>query len=276
MLRRLSWRLGRRLYTSARGEQIAAEIDSDGEAYLQARVIANVTETRLQVLDVGANQGDWTRRFIAQLPDDRRARDRVHVDLFEPVPATRERLAATLTSIDSVEFCQVHDLALSDMAGRFEMAVMSETGGTNSLHFDGSSEAPPGGWVSVETQTLSAFCAAHGVTHIHLMKCDTEGHDFKVIKGARDLLAARCIDVLQFEYNHRWVFSRSFLKDVFEIVKGLPYRVGKLEPRSIEVYATWHPELERFFQSNYVLVNEAVLGWFSMRYGAFDESNTYA
>jgi FkbM family methyltransferase len=275
-LRRLSWRLGRRLYTSARGEQIAVEIESDGEAYLQARVIANVRDARLHVIDIGANQGDWTRHLIDQLPAGHRSPGRVRVDLFEPVPATRRRLGAVLEAIDSAGLCVVHDLAISDVAGHFEMAVMSDTGGTDTLHFDDSSEVPPGGWVSVETQTLSAFCAAHGFDHLHLVKCDAEGHDLKVIMGARDLLAARRIDVMQFEYNHRWVFSRSFLKDVFDLVRGLPYRVGKLEPRGIEVYEAWHPEIERFFQSNYVLIHEPVLSWLDVRYGAFDVSNTYA
>jgi FkbM family methyltransferase len=113
-----------------------------------------VRDARLHVVDIGANQGDWTRQFIAQLPADRRLPDRVRIDLFEPVPATRKRLAAVLTDIDSVGLCKVHDLALSDVAGHFEMAIMSETGGTNSLHFDGSSEGPPGGWVSVETRSV--------------------------------------------------------------------------------------------------------------------------
>ncbi len=276
-LRRLFWRLGRRLYTSARGEQIAVDIESDGEAYLQARVIANAPAARLQVFDIGANEGDWTRCLINQLPADRRSRDRVRVDVFEPVPATRKRLAAVLAEIDPAGVCKVHDFAVSDVVGRFMMAIMSDTGGTNTLHFENDgSEDPPGGWVSVETQTLSAFCAAQGIAHVHLVKCDAEGHDLMVIRGARDLLAGRRIDVLQFEYNHRWIFSRSFLKDVFDLVKGLPYRIGKLAPRGIEIYEAWHPEIERFFQSNYVLVSETALGWFDVRYGAFDEFNTYA
>jgi FkbM family methyltransferase len=277
-LRRLSWRLGRRLYTSARGEQIALEIGSDGEAYLQAQVIANVpSDVRLRVFDIGANQGDWTRHFISLLPDDRRSSERVHVDLFEPIPATRARLAAaTLAMADRAVICEVHSAAISNVAGQFKMAIMSDTGGTNSLHFDGSSEVPPGGWASVDTQTIADFCALRGIAHVHLVKCDTEGHDLKVIEGARTLLADGRIDVLQFEYNHRWVFSRSFLKDVFELVKGLPYCLGKLEPRWIEVYDAWHPELERYFQSNYVLVRAPALDWFDVRRGTFDASNTYA
>jgi hypothetical protein len=156
------------------------------------------------------------------------------------------------------------------------MAIMSETGGTNSLHFDGSADSPPGGWITIQTETLSAFCRARSLDHLHLVKCDAEGHDLKVLQGALDLLAQGRIDVFQFEYNHRWVFSKSFLKEVFEITRGFAYRIGKIEPASIELFDEWHPELDRFFQSNYVLISERALKWFNVHHGTFDESNTYA
>jgi hypothetical protein len=44
-----------------------------------------------------------------------------------------------------------------------------------------------------------------------------------VIKGALPLLREGRIGVLQFEYTIRWIASRSFLKDIFEIIAGLPY-----------------------------------------------------
>lgn len=117
-LRRLAWRVGRRLYTSARGERMATQIESDGETYLQEQVIANVPqETTLQFLDIGANQGDWTSHLLSQLPNNRRLHHRVRVNLFEPIAATRERLAATLAAIDTDGLCEVHALALSNSAG---------------------------------------------------------------------------------------------------------------------------------------------------------------
>jgi FkbM family methyltransferase len=276
-LRRLAWRLGRRLYVSARGEQIAVDIESDGETYLQAQVIANIPPAeKLQALDIGANQGDWTKRLLSLAPPTRYNKECLSVELFEPVPSTRERLFKMLQMTDKDGVCQVHSLAISNQAGSFQMALLSETGGTNSLHFDGSAEQPPGGWITVQTSTLMEFCARRGIDRIHLAKCDAEGHDFKILEGAKELFAAQRIDVLQFEYNHQWVFSRCYLKDVFDLVRGLPYRVGKLEPDSIEIYDDWHPELDRFFQSNYVLIAEAALGWFCIRRGSFDRSNTYA
>ena len=157
--------------------------------------------------------------------------------------------------MDSERLCHIQEIALSDVAGQFDMAIMSEMGGTNSLHFDGSAETPPGGWLRIRTETLTNFCLNNGIVHVHLAKCDTEGNDSKVILGAYELLSRGAIDVLQFEYNHRWVFSRTFLKDVFDLIQELPYRIGKLEPHSVELYDGWHYELDRFFQTNYVLLH---------------------
>lgn len=277
VLRRLAWRLGRRLYVSARGEQIAADIESDGETYLQAQVIANIPPAeKLQALDIGANQGDWTKHLLSLAPPTRYNKKCLSVELFEPVPSTRERLFKMLQMTDKEGVCQVHSLAISNQAGSFQMAIMSETGGTNSLHFDGSANQPPGGWITVQTSTLTEFCASRVIDRIHLVKCDTEGHDFKVLAGAKELFATGRIDVFQFEYNHQWIFSRCYLKDVFDLMKRMPYRVGKLQPGSIEIFDEWHPELDRFFQSNYVLIADDALGWFDVKRGTFDAANTYA
>jgi FkbM family methyltransferase len=277
VLRRLVWRIGRRLYTTARGEQMSLEIETDGEAYLAKCVLNGVSsETTIQVLDIGANQGDWIRCLLAQIPAPCRTPNRVRIDAFEPVPSTRNRLLKTLSEIDSNGLVKIHPLALSDQAGSASMAIMSETGGTNSLHFDGTGDDPPGGWITVQTETLFSFCNTQGLNHLHLVKCDAEGHDLKVLQGALQLFVQGRIDVFQFEYNHRWVFSRSFLKDVFDLKRGLSYKIGKIEPASIELYEEWHPELDRFFQSNYVLISEQAIKWFNVHCGMFDETNSYA
>lgn len=132
------------------------------------------------------------------------------------------------------------------------------------------------GFVPVELATLDLYCAEASVDHIHIVKCDTEGNDLAVMRGAAGLLAAGRIDVLQFEYNQRWINARAFLKDVFELVEALPYRVGRVMPESIELFDAWHPELERFYQSNYVLVREPSLHGLNARGGAFDNSNSFA
>jgi FkbM family methyltransferase len=274
--RRIAWRLGRRVYCAARGEPHRNDIAINGEAYVQSCIVRAVDlATPLHVVDIGANQGDWTISLLGILPAERSAKGNVTIDLFEPVPSTVERLQTALASAGEGVHTRVHALALSDRSGQVRLAVMSETGGTNTLHSEGGTIAPPSRWIDIESAMLDDFCAAHAIAHIHLAKCDTEGHDLRVLKGARRMLSESRVDAFQFEYNHRWVFSRSFLKDVFELAADLPYAVARIMPAHIELLPEWHPELERFFEANYLLVRKEALDWFDVTTGRFDVSNTY-
>lgn len=276
LIRRFAWRLGRRLYTSARAEQIDLDIETDGEADLIAMVVRNTGPTCV-VFDIGANQGDWSERFLMEFErTDGQPKGQLRLELFEPVPSTISRLNAKIERYVSAGVARVNTVAISDEAGSFEMAIMSETGGTNSLHFDPQAGDPPGGWIKVETVRLDDFCVANGIIQIDMIKCDTEGNDYKVLKGASRMLKAGAINIVQFEYNHRWVFGRAYLKDVFDLISGSPYSLGKIVPGGVELYDGWHMELERFFQSNYVLVHERALPWIAAHRGTFDISNTYA
>lgn len=275
----MSWRLSRRVYIASRGDLRGNDIATNGESYVQRCVLdatAAGSET-LRVCDIGANEGEWTLSLLAQMPASRKP-GAYTVDLFEPVPSTAARLRTFLEKAPGpAAALRIHNLALSDQAGHVRMAIMSQTGGTNSIHYDGSAgETPPGGYADVETMTLTEFARSNRIERFDLVKCDTEGHDSKVIAGARPLLAERRIAVLQFEYNHRWILARSFLKDVFDTVSGLPYHVARIMPGHIELLPVWHPELDRFFEANYLLVRDDALTWFDARAGRFDDTNTYA
>ncbi len=276
-LRRLAWRLGRRLYCAARGEPRADDIATDGESYVQRCLIAATAPGRaLCVFDIGANCGDWSASFLDALPPERGGAARISLHLFEPVPATRQVLQRRLAQMKGSEIAEVHALAMSNECGGAPMAIVSDTGGRNSLSLDNEHTPRAENTIEVEKTTLADFCRQRGIGHVNLVKSDTEGHDLSVLRGARELLAAGRVDLFQFEYNHTWVFSRAFLKDVFELVEGLPYRVARIRPNRIEILDAWHPELERFFHANYLLVREPALAWFDVRFGTFDQSNTYA
>ncbi len=100
-LARLKWRLGRRLYMDARGEQRSGAIDRNGETFAQQCVVRNTEDApKLVVLDIGANQGEWTEHLLMGLSQERRTSRRLAVYAFEPVPATAERIVAVLSDRD--------------------------------------------------------------------------------------------------------------------------------------------------------------------------------
>lgn len=273
--RRLKWRLGRYIYLQARGV-VANNIDTNGEAYVQACVLrgAGNSGVPLTVFDVGANLGAWTSSLIKQAPADLVERSKIW--MFEPVPETFKKLKNNVNQMENGHIAEAYPLAMSDEAGESEMVVLSETGGTNSLEFDDKMAAGAIKKVKIKKTTLDTFCREHGVGHIHLLKCDTEGHDAHAVLGAREMLREGRLDVVQFEYNHRWIYARSYLKDMFDLIDGLPYRLGRICPDHIEIFKEWHFELEHFFEGNYVIIREPALVWFDAREGTFDVSNTYA
>lgn len=272
--RRTTWRLARRLYCVSRGEPQKHDIASDGEEYVQRCVlVATQNEHSINVADIGANRGDWSLSFLnahAQFGD---IDSTVQLHLFEPEPNAHASLQGRFSAPASAT-TRLHLLALSDSEGSAKLARVAPQSGRNTLVPGADTCAKDE--VDVRTTTLSIFCRDHGIDHLQLVKTDTEGHDLAVMRGARDLLASGHIDVYQFEYNHTWVYARAFLRDVFELTAGLPYRIARLRPASIEILNAWHPELERFFHANYLLVREPALEWFDVHYGNFDERNTYA
>ena len=272
---RLKWRLGRKLYCDARGEQTSGDMKRNGEAFLQRCVLANApADAPIVAFDVGANQGEWTCALLAAAPDVLLTPDRLQIHAFEPVPSTADVFSEAIASQAGADRVTLNRFALSDEAGETEIAVYDDGAGTNSLHFSRDPRRPKR-TETVSLKTLDQYCADMQIKHVHLVKCDTEGHDAHVINGAKESLKAGRIDVMQFEYNQRWIFSRSFLRDVFEMIDRTDYTLGRVDPSSITLFDTWHFELDRFFQSNYALIHERALDWTPTVHGGFDEANTY-
>lgn len=265
----VSYRLGRALYMQARGD-IANDMASNGELMVQQCVI-NASQARnngkLVCFDVGANIGDWSSALLTRCASVQYQSLELYV--FEPVPPTLSVLQERLGPQGHIHY---ESFALSSADGTDVMYINGATAGTNSLHCE-QADSPPHS-ISINKITAARFCSLNNIDTIHLFKSDTEGHDMEVIVGAIPLLQEGKIAVLQFEYNHRWIFSRHYLKDVFDLTEGIPYHIGKICPDHIEVFDKWHPEHERFFEANYVLLREDTLHWFDVRACNIDAHNT--
>ncbi|HXH29511.1 MAG TPA: FkbM family methyltransferase [Bacteriovoracaceae bacterium] len=247
-------------------------IGENGEEWVQSCVLdaCRGNMRRVVVFDVGANIGDWLHSLLG-VAEHLGCLSQLDVHAFEPVPSTYERLLNRAQNDLRAASVEVVCLAMSSSEGSDSIFVVGDGAGTNSLH-QGSSSVYTQSLV-IAKDTIDHYLQENNIVMVHLLKCDTEGHDMEVLRGAQDSLRHERIRVLQFEYNHRWVYSRNFLKDVFDLIADLPYGVGKVTPGFIEFYSEWHPEMERFFEGNYVLVHRDARQWFSHRLMEFDASN---
>lgn len=241
-LRSLVWRIGRRLYCWARND-LPAPPNANGEYWLLEACLAEMRgRESFVVLDIGANRGDWSHHALS---NDFLTREKLCLHAFEPASDTyahlRQRFAGTSVVLNHA--------ALSDKTSQVRLYLSGALSGLNSLHGsdDVNSEV-------VRSIALDEYVKEHQIENIEFIKSDAEGHDIHVMFGAEQTLSRGRVAIWQFEYNHRWIGSRHYLRDVFDFIVDKPYVLGKLYQSGIEIFENWHPELERFFESNYLLI----------------------
>ena len=246
-------RLARFLWMQSRLD-LGYDIRVNGELEVMKGFAARVASSAaITVLDVGANMGQWTAAMLECIAEARGHCRGVHMHLFEPVPATHELLRANRLGDGNTDIT-LNRVAVGDTPGQASMAIFEPTAGIHSL------KAMPGDSprerVSIDVTTIDAYVAERGIQIIDLLKIDTEGNDLNVLRGAQSTLEQRRIQYIQFEYNHRWIAFRHFLKDAFDYLQPLGYQIGKITPLGVEAYRSWDPELESFREGNYLAWRE--------------------
>ncbi len=222
----------------------------NGERSLQEAVCAEnaLSGTPVIAIDVGANVGRWSDDLVAFWDAAGGSPELLQVHAFEPAPGAQERLRS-LAATRAPRMVVVPG-ALGAAEGRAQLSLVGATAGTNTLLPLGRPSQPR---IEVDVTTLDAYCERRSIYDVTVLKIDAEGTDLEVLRGATGLFSRRSIRWVQFEYNYRWIAGRNFLRDVFELITPLGYKVGKLTDRGVEPYPHWHPELESFREGNYVL-----------------------
>ena len=223
-------------------------IANDGERLVQ-ETVAREAHGLTTVVDCGANTGQWSVALLSAFWQQGRGAA-LRLYCFEPSAPTFEKLTANMAS-RTRDGLAIHPIrqALSRRSGAATLRIVHEGAGTNSLT-PGVAEA--GATEIVKVTKLTAFARAHKIERIHLLKIDAEGHDFEVLAGARELMEAGAIDIIQFEYNHRWIYGGRFLWDAFRLLAETDYAIGKVTPRGIQWRREYDWRLESFTQSNWL------------------------
>jgi len=219
-------------------------LDGQNDMAFNGEVIVQKVVRRFDdpvVLDVGSHYGEWSASLLSQPGSG------LTLHAFEPSSFSAAKARDAIGDRG-----EVHQVALSDAPGPGSLLIVHEGAGSNSVV-----PFTEVGWASGETEditfnTVDGFCGDHGIDRLSLLKIDAEGHDLAVLRGAIGMLSNRAIDMVQFEYNLRWIDARVFVLDAFELLGGLGYQLGKVTPRGIETYERWHHELEKFAECNYL------------------------
>jgi FkbM family methyltransferase len=136
------------------------------------------------IFDVGANEGQTSKRFRALFPT-------ATVYAFEP-GSPFEKLA-------ELPGVSAHNIALGSQPGALEFNENSVSVMSSFLPLG------PEGWGEVTNRreiavsTVDEFCDQHGISRIDLLKSDTQGFDLEVLKGAERMFAQGRIQAVYLE-----------------------------------------------------------------------------
>ncbi|HEX4708094.1 MAG TPA: FkbM family methyltransferase [Candidatus Udaeobacter sp.] len=224
-----------------------------GEKFLIEHVLPRLLDKEPPVMfDVGANVGHYSKALYSAFP-------KAQIVAFEPVPRTFEALRATLVTT-TVKCCSI---GLSDAVGDAIIYDYDEVDGSEHASlFPGVLRDLHRAKTIKETKvpliTLDAYCCTASIPVIDFLKIDTEGNDLKVLKGSQAMIQKNAIRVIQFEFNQTNIFSRVFLKDFYEILRG--YSFYRLLPHALLPLGSYSFHNEIFAFQNILALNDALIG----------------
>jgi len=107
----------------------------------------------------------------------------------------------------------------------------------------------------IDTVSIDEYCNTNKINQIDFLKIDTEGHELFVLKGAKGMIQKQKIRYIQFEYGPPNIFSRVFLKDIFNLFQNTNYKIFRIYPSWIKPVYGYSNELENFIPVNYAAIS---------------------
>ena len=180
--------------------------------WLMAR--AGINPERPIIFDVGANRGQSAEQMIQVFPT-------AQVFCFEPLPTTFRQLCATASQLNAKPpfECRTFNLALSDREGTATFYTHAISAIDSLLpKIDPTFQDRE---TTVTCTTLSAFCTAHKISHINLLKVDVQGAERLVFAGATDMLHGHAIDFIVFEARFQTPYAYKGEAKLWELASNL-------------------------------------------------------
>lgn len=173
------------------------------------------------VIDVGAHKGGFTYWMLKQVGNDG------HVVAFEPQAVLAERLRRLLEARGCPN-AVVENQGLSSSTGVLTLNIPGP-GTSPGASFEPHDDIdPPALSIPIPVTTLDQYSWEHNLGRIHMIKCDVEGHELEVFRGAEQLLASQHpLLIFECEVRHR---RSGRVDDVFEFLHALGYRGWCLGP----------------------------------------------
>lgn len=201
------------------------------------------------IFDVGANEGNYAKFFLGDKTKT--------IYCFEPSEVTFNLLKKNISSSN----VKLIHTGLSNEIGTatFYDYQEKESSSHATLYKEVIAELREKEVQKIEITltTLDKYVTENNISHINLLKIDTEGNEYKILEGAKNTLLENKIDIIQMEFNEMNIYSRVFLKDFVTLLPQ--YNLYRLLPYSLLPITYKRPlEYELFAFQNIIAIRKEI------------------
>jgi FkbM family methyltransferase len=153
------------------------------------KLFLSATETPM-IFDVGANVGQSAIQFRHSVPTS-------VIHSFEPSPTTFETLRKQCADIQGVH---TWNCGVGAATGQMTLIENVEPDMTSFLEPSKFAWGRVDKSTTVEVITLDDFTSRNHIDYIHILKSDTQGYEYEVLKGAKRLMSEERIAMVYLEF----------------------------------------------------------------------------
>lgn len=207
--------------------------------YIKDNIIKNVNPV---MFDVGANVGGYTKEFLQYFPG-------AQIHCFEPASVTFNTLSQNVSGTNVI----LNSFGMSDACSESVLYSEGDNSGLASLYnrqcFEYSNSE------TIQLNTLDCYCAANNISHIDFLKMDIEGNELNALRGAKNMLQSKSIDIIQIEFGGCNIDSRTYFRDFWNILHE-NYMVYRVLLDGLYEIKEYSEILELFTCTNYLFVSK--------------------
>ncbi len=180
-----------------------------------------LTEARI-IFDVGGHLGQTSMRYAQLFPQ-------AEIHYFEPQSKARQQAQEKLS--DANVIINACALAASPGEAKFNINAFAATSSLQDTHPNAGDNWPAAALrrreeITVPVSTVDAYCRDHDIAAIDILKIDVQGHEYRVLQGAAEMLANNAIQLIYFEYIHCETYvAQTDLSQYFSLLDGFGYRL---------------------------------------------------